>query len=465
MIKQKKELLQKAVLFGSIIQYLIYKFSNLEFYFGDGNGYFYMAQAVKNGLVPYRDFLIADPPLLVYLLAIIKTLIGNNLVLFLAVPPLLEAATSYLLYLNLKQQSVKLAFMAPLLYLFSFAILSTSDYVTGLHFVILLVSGAILLKEKPVVSGFLWGLATLIKLYTIPGFIAFIIWQMTQKNWQVVKKTFLAYALTGALIMLPFLIIAPQQVIDQIIVHQFNRPPGISKANVFSFFFIHDFPIIIVGLIGVVWLKKSLLAFLFGGWLMFYLLFQDLYYVYLGKLAPWLVLGTILAIEAISNRLKKDDLGVKIALSLIILIFLSHIPALISYHNRFRLEGQFPHAPEVAIFVSKLDPQLPLYGSHEVTPLIALMTNRSLFNNHIDTNTQIFGSGALGKKEVSDQAAQHGVYLLSKVANIEINANLDSGFEGYFDQEVFEETCERLIIIDGPKRELFSDIAIYHCQY
>lgn len=197
---------------------------------------------------------------------------------------------------------------------------------------------------------------------------------------------------------------------------------------------------------------------------MFYLSFQDLYYVYLGKLVPWLVLGAMLAIEAIANKWKKDDLGKKLAVSLIILILMSHIPALISYHNRFRLEGQFPHAPEVADFVSKLDPDTPLYGSHEVATLIALKTDRLLFNNYIDTNAQIFGSGALDIKHVSQEAAQEGVYLLSKVANVEINANLDAGYEGCFDQEVFEEACERLIIIDGPKRELFSDIAIYHCQ-
>ncbi|KUK79118.1 MAG: hypothetical protein XD95_0601 [Microgenomates bacterium 39_7] len=138
---------------------------------------------------------------------------------------------------------------------------------------------------------------------------------------------------------------------------------------------------------------------------------------------------------------------------------------LINYHNQFRLEGRFPHAPEVAWYISQLEPKLPLYGSHEVAPLIALMTNNNLFDNYIDTNSQIFASGVLDKKEVSQQAAKQGVYLLSKVTNMEINANLDSGYEGYFDSEVFEEACERLTIIDGPKREFFSDVAIYRCQY
>jgi hypothetical protein len=461
---KNRELLSQLLIFGSIATYLIYKLSNLDYYFGDGNGYFYMAQAVIDGLVPYRDFLIADPPLLIYLLAAIKAVIGANLVLFLAVPPILEATSSYLIYLNLKKRSISLAFLAPLLYLFSFAILSTSDYVTGLHFVILLVNAAILLKNKPIVSGILWGLATLIKLYTIPGFLAFLGWLVWKKDWQTLKKTGTAYVLTGAAVMSPFMAIAPIEVIEHTILHQFSRPPGISKTAVFSFFVVKDFPLLIVGLLGLIWLKKRLWLALFASWLLFYLIFKDLYYVYLGKLIPWIAMGTVVTLEAIKNKWPKNDLGKNITLSLLMLILLSHIPALINYNQQFRLDGRFPHAPEVAEYVKQLEPTLPLYGSHEVAPLIALMTNQKLFNNYIDTNAQIFGSGALDKKTVSEEAAEHGVYLLTKVANLEINADLDAGFDGYFDPEVFQAACERLTIIDGPKRELFTDIGIYWCQ-
>ena len=92
------------------------------------------------------------------------------------------------------------------------------------------------------------------------------------------------------------------------------------------------------------------------------------------------------------------------------------------------------------------------------------MTNKKLLANHIDTNAQLFASGVLNKQQISQQATQTGVYLLTKVANIPQNPNLDTGYQGYFDQKIFEKKCQRLEIIEGASYELFDDIAIYDCQ-
>lgn len=458
------EQLKKAFIFVPVLFFLVYKLSSLEYRFGDQNAYFYMANAILEGEVPYRDFLLADPPLLVYLLALIRTAIGDNILLFSIFPPIFDALSSVFLYLYLKRKKLSFSFLAPAIYLFSFLIISTSDYVTGLHLVLFLINLALLFEKKPIISGVFWGLATLIKLYTIPGFLAFFVWLVIQKKYNNLLKTLSAYCLTAFVVMFPFLLVSPMQVINQIIVHQLNRPPGIPKFNVYYFFFVQDLLLIVSGIIGLIWKKNWQILLLLLSWLGFYLLFNDLYYVYLGILTPWLTIGLIDFLHQIRVKWQNDNLGYKIATSIFILFFLSHLPALLFYHQNTKLQGRFTQVDNIAQFILNLDSKFHLYGSHEVAPLIALITGRPLFSNYYDTNAQIYGSGAVDKKQVSLEAVEDGVYLLTKVTNLPINAKLDSGYEGYFDSAIFEDYCQRLIIIDGQQIELFSDVAIYQCK-
>ncbi len=463
----KKHKLELIAVFLPILLFLAYKLSSPEHRFGDGNAYFYMADILLKGQVPYRDFLIADPPLLIYLLAPVRAIIGNNLELFLALPPLVDAITALVLFLNLKKHRYKFASLAPAIFLFSFLIISTSNYVTGLHIVLLLLNLALLFDKKPFLSGVFWGLASMIKLYTAPGLLIYCGWLLYKKHYSALIRLLIGFALTCLLIVLPFLMLAPVQLIEQILLHQFNRPPGISKLRVFTFFFVNDLMLIILGVAGFIFSNKELVkkVFLFFlAWLIFYLVFKDLYYVYLGILAPWLTIGVIGLFEFIVIKWRQDGLGKKISISLILLLFFSHLPALNYYYQNIRLDGLFIQADEVAQYINSLEPGVPLYGSHEVAPLIALMTDRELFNQYADTNAQVFGSGALDIKQVSKEAMEEGVFLLTKIANLEINQQIDSGFEGYFDREIFDQYCQRLEIIDGSKREVFTDVGVYWCR-
>ncbi len=144
-------------IFLTLLIFWLIKLAHLEFHFGDGNVYYYMADRLLQGTLPYRDFLIADPPLLVILLAGIKLLIGNQLILFQTVPLILESITAVLLFFLSRQQLPKLAKFIPALYLFSFLILSTTDYLTGLHFVNCLIVLAYFFRKKPYLSGIFGG--------------------------------------------------------------------------------------------------------------------------------------------------------------------------------------------------------------------------------------------------------------------------------------------------------------------
>ncbi len=502
---------------SSILLFVTYKLTNLVFHFGDGNAYFYMAEQILQGQLPYRNFLLADPPLLIFLLAGFKLIIAHNLILFQAIPVLIQAVNAYLVWLVLNKwqrnqhqpqtnptslkQKIVMSF-APGLYLFSFLILSTSDYLTGLGFVILFINLATYWLEKPKLSGFFWALACLIKLYAAPGLLALMLINFLQKK---PKKWWLNFIISGlitSLIILgPFLITSYQQVFQFLIVHQFNRPTGINKLKIFKFFLEKDLILIITALVSIALnfrvkgnfgLKNKAstqsqqttsqpqppylkLAWLIpAAWIFFYLIFKDLYYLYLGILTPWLIIYSFSFLDNLLNQLHLTwpklepnlaaALGLQLTISWLILAILWQLFTFSQYHQRFRLKGSFPHVNKVANFVDNLPTDYPLYGSHEVAPLVALLTNRSLFNQQIDTNGQLFASQALNKNQLSQQAAQRGVYLMTKVANFKQNQKIDSGHQAYFSETIFAQACQRLTIIDGPDYELIDDIAIYQCS-
>ena len=62
----------------TILFFILVKLTTLSFRFGDENVYFYMSQMILNGLIPHRDFFLADPPVFVYIMAFFKMLFGSH---------------------------------------------------------------------------------------------------------------------------------------------------------------------------------------------------------------------------------------------------------------------------------------------------------------------------------------------------------------------------------------------------
>lgn len=471
---ETKNLIELSVVLLTIGLFLAYKLSFLKFRFSDSNAYFYMAQQILKGDLPYRDFLLADPPLLLYLLAGVKLLIGQNLILFQAIPSLLEATTAFGVYLLLKRKKYPLKIFGPAIYLSSFLILATSDFVTGLHFVNLFVVLALIFGQekiepkKLILSGIFWSLASLIKLYVIPGFLGWLVYQLLfsaqKQKLKKLKLILVGYISTSILIMLPFLLISFNQVVDYILIHQLNRPAGLNKGHVLFFFVTKDWLLLSLSLVGLVVSKKWKIILPTVFWLAFFIIFKDLYYLYLGVLAPWLSWSVFELLAQIEARWQQQNLGQNLAYIILVFIFLNSTLVINNYHQGFRKRNLFPQARKVAEFISNQQPQLPIYGKHESTPLVALLANKKLFDNQIDTNTQLFASQALDKDEISQQAAEQGIYLITQVADIPQNKQVDSGHLKIFNDDIFQKSCQRLQIFKGNNQELINDIAVYRCH-
>lgn len=458
-----KKYLSLIFVFLTIAAFGYFKISHLTFRFGDSNAYFYMAQMLLEGKLPYRDFFLADPPFLVFVLAGIKALFASHLLVLQAVPILLESLTAFLLYAILRKSQAALAFLAPLIYLFSFSVLSTSDFVTGVQLVVFLFVMAIFLWEQnlPFASGVFWALSFLTKLYTFPAFIGFCFYVF----WQGRKKDFLKLVLgavsAAVLILGPLAISAFQKMVDFLLLHHLNRPAGLSKTAVFQFFVQKEWLILISSAIGIFFSKKKILVFPFAFTLIFLLLFQDLYYTYLGALLPYLVIFAVCFLGWFWQRSGGNEYAAIFLLGLGgLFLFLS----VSNYQNDLFSHGRFLNAPEIAGYVRALPENFDLYGSHEVAPLIALLSGKKLFKNYIDTNPQVFAAKTVDLKAVSQEATEKKVYLLARITDLPDYGIKNFGYEGFFDKEIFEESCQMVKEFPSTSKEQDNFIRIFKCQ-
>jgi len=462
MTEKSKNILIYIFVFFVIFVFIGLKLINLTARFGDHNVYFYMAKAVLDGSVPYRDFLLADPPLLVLILAGLRIIFGNFLLLYQILPVLFEAATAFLLFLLLKKQGNLFAFFVPLFYLFSFSVLAISDFLTGVQLVMLFsISGIFFWKKKmPFLSGVFWAMACLIKLYAAPAFLGFVIYIFFEKNKKALFKFILGAVVPVVIIIAPFLFLALPQMFKQLIVLHFNRPAGLNKFDVFSFFLLREWLLIASAFLGIYFSRKREFFLPFFLTLIFLLLFQDIYYAYFGSIVAYLV---IFAIVFINWLWLKSEKSRNVAIFLIIVYSIFILSSMGYYQSAFYNYNRFTNAQEVADFVKTLPDNLDIYGSHEIVPLVALLSQRKIFGNYIETNSQAFAAGALNLEEVSEKAVKAGVFFIARITDFPEYNIKDFGYQGYFSQSVFEKNCQRIKSFSQVNAETPERIVTYKC--
>ncbi|MBI4359262.1 MAG: hypothetical protein HY577_01640 [Candidatus Nealsonbacteria bacterium] len=463
MNQKTKQILEWSFVLLVISVFLGFKLTNLTFHFGDGNAYFYMAQAVTQGELPYQDFFLADPPFLVFFLAGLRLFFGDHLLFYQALPIILELATALILFLLLKKQNNPWAFLAPLVYLFSFSVLALSDYLTGVQLVVFLFVLALFFFERghPFLSGLFWGLSALTKLYILPAFVGFALFVFLEKDRRILVR------LIGGLVFCLFLVLGPlallsfPRVVDDLLIHHLNRPAGLNKPEVFAFLFKREWLLIGLALAGalVSRQKKFLLPFCLT--VVFLLFFPDLYYTYFGSLLPYLV---ILSLSFVAWLWAKSLAGQDWSIFILVLYILFLGVSFWYYQQSFFVHGRFLNATEIAAYLKTRPEPFPLYGSHEVAPLVALLSQKKLLNGYIDTNAQVFASGALDLEAVSRAAVQNGVFLLARITDRPEEGITDFGYEGFFSPRAFRESCQRLKEFPSTAQELDNHLVIYRCS-
>lgn len=436
----------------------------VDFKSGDGNAYVYMAQEILHGQLPYRDFFLADPPFFVLAIALLKFIFGSNLIIFQYVPIVLESAAAFFLYLLLKERKNPFAAAAAAVYLFSFSILATSIYFTGVQVVTLLMILALFAheKQKHFLAGICWALACLAKLYATPAFLGYIGWLAYKKEKKAVWRAIAGSAAAGAVFVLPFAALSLSNFFDYTFLHHLRRPPGIAKMVTFGLFAKTGWFLIILGAAGLAIKKTRAFAVPAALSLAFLIFFKDLYFLYTNILVPFLVIGAVSLAERINEWPSSEK---KPALLILLSVYLAFtIQTIAVYERDYIKQGYFGNAPEIAEYVKTLPPG-DLYGAHDKAPLIALLADRKIFKNHIDTNTQVFAARTADLNSISQTAAEQGVYLIAGIVDLPQYGIKEQGFEGYFSREVFDRYCSPLKKFEHSASESVDNfIGVYFCK-
>ncbi len=443
--------------------FVIVKLALLDYRFGDGNAYLYDSYLLSKGGIPYKDFVLADFPVQIFLLTLIRPLFANWTMGFYMVPVVAEAITAYLIYLILHRRNNRFAVLAPLIHLWSFTVLSTSDFITGVQLTTMFTTFAwyLVTVGKNLTAGIAFALSFLTKLYALPAAAFFGIFDLLQKRIRPALWLLLGVSITMVLILAPILVVAPAQLFEQTLMMHFDRPAGLNKLDVLLFFVTKEWALLVASIPGFLFLRKNALSWSFLITIIFFLAFKDLYFVYLDYLLPFLVIFSLTAVHVMW------ELGRKMRFACIAVFSAMLANSLMSnylYFTHFQKLGHFSNAEEVASAINKLPENYEIYGSHEVAPLVALLSGRSTFHNHSDTNTQLFAAGLLDREQISEAAVHNGVYLIARITHLPEQGYNDVGYEGYFSPDRMKDSCQRALTFPSTSHESDNQIVVYRCH-
>jgi len=401
-------------LVGLVFFFLIIKLPGMAFKFSDENIYFYMGKSILEGIIPYKDFFFASPPLQIAIISLIMVFIGKNLVLLKLIPIIASIISTIFLYEIVKGElNEKAALFSSALYLFSFVVLATTDHFTGIHLttMFIIISLYFFLKNKPFLAGIISALALLTRLYSAIAIVGIVFYGIFKKRKSLMK--YLSGVLSIFLVVnIPLILFFKNNYINSVFLYHLLKSEGISKINIFKFFLIRDFPILFLSLASLLVKNKKKLIFLIpaGAIILFYVFYADIYYLYLGLLVPFLAGLSGITLEKISRKSKKTFIVILIILGMI-LIFNS-----VLYLTTQMSTAKINFEGNLSNFIKEnSNSGDKIYGSFEITPLVALLSGRKIANNYIDTNEKTFLTGIYNISNRTNNLRNNVKFVIMKV--------------------------------------------------
>lgn len=446
-----------------IILFLIIKISFIGFKFSDENVYFYMGNAILEGAFPYKDFFFASPPLHLLIISFF-ILIFQKIIFLKLLPIIFTIITSIFIFKISKLKfNSKIALFSSIIFLFSFLILSITDHSTAIHLTILFLSISyyLILKDKFFISGIIASLALLTRLYSGIAILGILVYLLI-KN----KKQFLYYSIGIASVFIPvnaiLILFFKKSYLTSVYFYHLLKSTGISKSKIFLFFIKNDFPIVFLSFISIFLKKRRKIIFILIPLfiiILFYLFYSDIYYLYLGLLMPFLAILAGFSLYEITKKSKYSNSIVFIFL--IFLIIFNTGNYIINHSNTAKIE----FIEEISEYINKnsLENQT-IYGSFEITPIVALKSERKITKNYIDTNTKSFLSGIfnISKRTKALEKSDLKFVLIKTLIN---SNNSPLYIEGIIEKDYLSNNCKIAKIYRIKKDYEDNAVIVYDCNY
>jgi len=379
---------------------------------GDENVYFYMAKSLSEGSLPYRDFFYAHPPLHIIILSIIIKVFGVNFFILKSVTLAALVIASFFIYrtsqeifINKLDKSANyvISILATVFFLFSFEIMFKSTFSIGINFSLMFITISLymLTKERYFVCGLFSGLAGLTRLYALPVFFAICIFTLVRnlkdKKFRDSLYMLFGFFITFGLTFLFLVLTLGNSFIEPVIKYHFLKPKLPGQRLPIYWNVVKENWVIIVAFISSIFVRGKRnfmhLFLIILSHLFFLLLVNAPAEFYFSILfPPMAIIGSysiFSLIGTVNNRYAKVIVTVLLA-SLFIwntaadLVFLKKLGFL-----------EFQPLQQLVDKVKTADSNKRLFGDDSIVPLLALMADRHIALNYIDSNEKRLTSGVV----------------------------------------------------------------------
>ena len=364
---------------------------------GDENVYYYMGKLISEGKVPYRDFFFAHPPLHIYLIALIYKIFGFNIVILKSTPLISTLVSAFFVFKITKEKFGNIgALLSSLLFLFSYSVMFNSVFSFGINITaMLLVIGVYFLFNRGnyILAGIFFGLAGITRLLSlIPISVIFaLILSSNKKNFLKLSSVFLmVFLLFNGL----FILLLGNDYLTQVYKYHLLKSPG-SKENLKEYADIIKLNwILFSSAILVVFVKdkKPLSVFIIISivYLISLMALKKIFGFYFLIMLPFLAIIGGCSIVRIFKRLdlpKKSVVPISIILAL---IFGWNLVSDTLFLEKIGFAG-FERGKDLVDFIDSVSSkETLLFGDDSVVPLLALITDKKIAFDFVDTNNQVF---------------------------------------------------------------------------
>lgn len=444
-----------------VVLFLAIKLTNNSVRLSDTNTYFNIAYQMSHGEILYKNFFFSNFPLFAYISYAYYFLSGKNLEVFYFTSAIEAAAIALLIYLIIykKTKDYIISTTSSALYILSFMILSTSDHQTGVFTASLfaVLSYLFLQKGKYFISGMLIAATVLTKAYFLPILLSFFLYIAIKKEW---KKLFIfccGFILTGLSILLPSLIQAPKQLISDIFGFSLTRPAGVSKINVATFLAIKDFPFLALLLFNLLNIRRNILFGLISIFsIIFFVGYQDVYYLYLNFLAPFICLSFYEISYFFKKIFNLQCLVIPTIISAFILL------NLFTYISSYRNLGKLENIDKITKTIKAQNPKF-LYGANDIAPALIALVNIPALENVNDAHEYFFTKNVYDKKFLTDKAVGSKTIVIAHGADYpEYNIKQDV-LDNIFVKETIYENCKKILSVPVLAEGYTNRINLFKC--
>ena len=427
-----------------IIFFLIIKTANNGVRLSDTNTYYNMAYQIFQGQLPYRDFFFSDFPFFSYVFSFYYIIIGKSIEFFYFTSSLEVAAITIFIYLIVykKTKDYIVSITSSLLYIFSFMVLSTSDHQTGIFTASLFaVLGFYFLKERALLSGVLIATSFLTKAYFLPIALSFYGYLIVKKSKEKLIKFTIGFILASLLILLPFLLLAPKELLSDIFGFSLTRPTGLSKINIMWFFITKDFPLFILLIFNLLNIKRNIFFGLISIFsIIFFFSYQDIYYLYLNFLTPFLGIS----FYEFYYFLRKNLNIQKMVIPTVIFIFI--LFNLFTYFSSYKDLGKLQEISQIIKTITKEKPDY-LYGINDITPALISITNIPALGNVNEAHEYFFTRGIYDKELLTNEAVESKTIIITHGADYPKDNIKQDILDNIFVKETIYKSCKNILSV------------------